>query len=400
MPHNGTEHREDANLRAAGFDPSAPAGEALARLDTLRGASGVTETAIARALGAIASAQAAAMLADMEARASGALRREVRRSLFRLRQRGIESPAPRGTAEETQPAVSPSPAPDLVGLSGLFSPIDAEGARVVWLLKERRGGGVARLGGFLSDTKGLINASLNELSRRELRAERTALEQRAGIAMVEGDARLADYILCEAFRRTPTDKRPRVGNFLTLRMELVGSPPPTDIVHPIYGEMTSSLGQEPAADLMREPEFASWQFPPADIQAYADEIKSIRESVLVLNPMQQEERVNNVVARAVGELLSGARAVTIRRRLEDIAYYMARSGRREAAEWAAAAAARLRDGADASRIPFFQALVRAQLGAVFAQEQERAREEPRLIMTPAEVMRAQQQHQARSRRRG
>jgi hypothetical protein len=88
----------------------------------------------------------------------------------------------------------------------------------------------------------------------------------------------------------------------------------------------------------------------------------------------------------------------VRRRLEDMGYYMARSGRREAAGWAAAAAARLRDGADARRIPFFQALMRAQLGAVFAQAQEREREEPRLIMTPAEAMRAQQQ-QMRPRRR-
>jgi hypothetical protein len=78
---------------------------------------------------------------------------------------------------------------------------------------------------------------------------------------------------------------------------------------------------------------------------------------------------------------------------------MARSRRREAAGWATAAAARLRDGADASRIPFFQALIRAQLGAVFAEEQERERDEPRLIMTPAEAMRAQQQQQARPRRR-
>ncbi len=398
MPRDATEHLEDTSLRAAGFDPSAPAADALARLNELRAVPGITEGAVARALGAIASPQAAAALAAMEARASGALRREVRRSLFRLRQRGIVPPAG-GGAGEAQPAGAPSSTPALAGLSGLFSPIDGEGARVVWLLKERRGGGVARLGGFLSDSEGLINASLNELARRELRAERTALEQRAGIAMVEGDARLADYILCEAFRRTPADRRARVGNFLTLRMELVGSPPPTDIVHPIYVEMASALEREPVADLLREPEFASWQFPSTDIQSYVDEIKSIRESVLVLNPMQQEERVNGVVARAVGEMLRGERAATIRRRLEDIAYYMARSGRREAAGRTAAAAARLRDGADASRIPFFQALVRAQLGAVFAQEQERAREEPRLIMTPAEAMRAHQQ-QARSHRRG
>ena len=94
--------------------------------------------------------------------------------------------------------------------------------------------------------------------------------------------------------------------------------------------------------------------------------------------------------------LGGEHAGAVRRRLEDIAYYLARSGRREAAGWAAAAAARLRDGADLKRIPFFQALIRAQLGAMMAEQQEHAREEPRLIMTPAEAMRAQQHRRVRS----
>ncbi|HLJ43871.1 MAG TPA: hypothetical protein VKT12_06600, partial [Candidatus Binataceae bacterium] len=285
------------------------------------------------------------------------------------------------------------------GLSALFSPVDADGARIVWLLKERRGGGIARLWGLLADSEGLINVALAELSRRELRTERAEMERRAGLTMVEGDAGLADYILCEAFRRTPADKRSQVGNFLTLRTEIVGTPPPTEIVHPIYAEMAAALEHEPAPDLLKEPEIAAWKFPATAIKAYVDEIKSIQESVLVLNPVQQEGRIIVVVERAAGELLGGERAVAVRRRLEDIAYYMARSGRREAAGWAAAAAARLRDGADASRVPFFQALIRAQLGAVFAEEQERERDEPRLIMTPAEAMRAQQQQPARPRRR-
>ncbi len=392
MTHSDVE-REDANLRAAGFDPAAPPAEALARLGELRAAPGVSPAAIARALGAIASAEAAAMLAAMEAGARGALRREVRRALFRLGQRGIAPAAV--AAAPARPAASPPAAP---GLSALFSPVDADGARVVWLVKERRGGGLARLWGLLADSEGLINVALSELSRRELRTERAEMERRAGVTMVEGDAGLADYILCEAFRRTPADRRSQVGNFLTLRTEIVGSPPPTEIVHPIYAEMASALEHEPAADLLKEPEIGAWKFPPAAIKPYVDEIKSIRESVLVLNRVQQEERINVIVERAVGELLGGERADGVRRRLEDIAYYMARSGRRESAGWAAAAAARLRDGADPGRIAFFQALIRAQLGAVFAEEQERAREEPRLIMTPAEAMRAQQQ-QAPPRRR-
>jgi hypothetical protein len=392
MTNSNFEH-EDAELRAAGFDPAAPAAEALARLDELRAAPGVSRGAIARALGAIASAESAAMLAAMEAGASGALRRDVRRALFRLGQRGIAPAALAATPART--AASPPAAP---GLSALFSPVDADGARVVWLVKERRGGGLARLWGLLAGSEGLIDVALSELSRRELRTERAEMERRAGVTMVEGDAGLADYILCEAFRRTPADRRAQVGNFLTLRTEIVGSPPPTEIVHPIYAEMASALEHEPAADLLKEPEIAAWKFPPAEIKPYVDEIKSIRESVLVLNRVQQEERINVIVERAVGVLLGGQHAGAVRRRLEDIAYYMARSGRREAAGWAAAAAARLRDADDVGRIVFFQALIRAQLGAVFAAEQERAREEPRLIMTPAEAMRAQQQ-QARPRRR-
>jgi len=104
MTHTDIEH-EDADLRTAGFDPAAPPAEALARLGDLRAAPGVNAGAIARALGAIASAEAAAMLAAMEAGASGTLRREVRRALYRLRQRGIAPAAVEGAS--TRPAALP-----------------------------------------------------------------------------------------------------------------------------------------------------------------------------------------------------------------------------------------------------------------------------------------------------
>src|SRR5260370_37692572 len=121
--------------------------------------------------------------------------------------------------------------------------------------------------------------------------------------------------------------------------------------------MASGREHAPAADLLKDPEIAGGKFPPAEIKPYVDEIKSIRESVLVLNRVQQEERINVIVERAVGELLGGERAGAIRRRLEDIAYYMARSGRREAAGWAAAAAALLRVGSAVSRIVRTHALI-------------------------------------------
>ena len=75
---------EDAisQLRAIGFDPSVPPADAVAKLASLRTDS--NQIAVARALGQIVAPEAAAMLASMEVGTSGELRREIRRSLFRL----------------------------------------------------------------------------------------------------------------------------------------------------------------------------------------------------------------------------------------------------------------------------------------------------------------------------
>ncbi len=104
--------------------------------------------------------------------------------------------------------------------------------------------------------------------------------------------------------------------------------------------------------------------------------------------------------RAIDQLLRGELGSGLRRRLEDTAYYLMRTGKRPQAGWAVAAAARLRDGADLKRSPFFQLFMRAQLGALLAEEQEKQQEQPRLIMTPAEMMRARAAAQARAAQRG
>src|SRR5580698_10158200 len=144
---------EDAKLREFGFDPAAAPADAVARLDELRSVIGVAEAAIVRALAKIPSVESAAMLARMEAHASGPARREIRGALFKLRQRGI-APPPSATPS---PAAATGPvAPAEPGLSALLSPIDADGARVVWIMKARPGAGLRRLWGLVSERDGLF----------------------------------------------------------------------------------------------------------------------------------------------------------------------------------------------------------------------------------------------------
>lgn len=378
-PHKSVDP-DDAKLAAAGFDAHAPATDALKKLAEIRASVG--EVAFARGLGNIADPAAAAILAGMETSATGVLRREIRRALFKLRQRGIDAPV---TATSIEHAAQ-SPASDR--LTALFSPIDGEGARIIWITKPRMQGGVTRLWGLVSESDGLVGAIAAGLSRKELKSEREELESRAGMRMIEGDPRLADFILCEAYRRTPEARRARVGNFLALRTEIIAAPVPTHLAHPIYDELGADIPSEPALDLLEEPELLEWRLTPAEIGPYVEELGRANESVIVLNEIQQRERINIIVERAVGELFSGEPGIRARRRFEDLAYYMLHSGRREPAAWAAAAAKQIQSESDLKRSLFFQSMVRTQLGAIVAEEQQHAQQEPRLIVTPAEAMRA------------
>jgi hypothetical protein len=385
----------DARLRERGFDPSAPAAQAVATLTAMRGTAGVDDAMIAHALGEIASAEAAAALLAIAPGASGTLRREIRRALFKLRQRGVAIPA--AVAAEQSP---PAPSGEQDDLNALISATDAAGARIAWLLKARGGGGLRRLWGLVSESEGLVGATLESVTRKGYRAERVEVARRAGTPLIDADWRLVDFILCEAYRRTPEARRGRVGNFLTIRAEIIASAPPHDLRHPIYDELAAELGREPSVELMRDPDVAAFQLPIAATKPYADEIAGLRQSVIVLSRMQQEDRVNQTVERAIGELITGETAYRLRRHLEDTAYFFLHTGKRTLAEDVAAAAAGIRDGADLKRAPFFRAFMRAQLGAILAGQQEEAREEPRLIMTPAEAIRARQAAQARMRGRG
>lgn len=393
MPNPKEIDSKDLKLGELALDPNAPAPEAVEKLRELRGKPGVSDLAIAQALGAVADPTAAAMLAEMEAEAGGALRREVRRSIYRLRQRGIEIP----TAPPAKPAAPETPAAES-GLSALISSIDAEGAQMVWILKARPQGGLMRLWGLASETLGLVGVQISSITRRELRAERREFEHRAGAKLVEADPRLADFILCEAYRTTPESRRVKAGDFLALRTEFTAAAPPVEFVHPVYTELASDLGVEPSPELLKEPELADFRFAPEELAPYVEEMNRARESLIVVSRASQEERIVAVLDRAVGELLSGERALRLRRRLENGAYYMLKDGRRKAAGWAAAAAARIRDGADLGQLAFFRAMIQKELGMALAESAKQREVEPRLIVTPAQAMHAEQERLARARR--
>jgi hypothetical protein len=120
-----------------------------------------------------------------------------------------------------------------------------------------------------------------------------------------------------------------------------------------------------------------------------EELTEIRNSPLLLNDAQLTERFDAVNDRVVEQAFDGELRASWQRRLEEMAYYFAKTSRPERARQAAAAARALREGRPLSEIPFCAIYVRRTLGMYMSETEKRQEEERQssLIVTPDQLRR-------------
>ncbi len=398
MVHSKEDTEILSQLKAQGIDPVQEPHLAVARLTEMRGRGELSDLALVDALEQLAVPAAVPVLERIASAAHGQTRRRAKQALFRLRQRmpaeaGLSAAAEQtGAAEETSSTdrleKRSEANPEAGKLEGLISGFDPVGVRIVWLIKPILQGGVRRLSALVSYRSGMLMAYLERLSRREIRQERQNLELRLQTRLVEADWRLTDFILCEAFRETSEADRVKVGHFLERRAELLAAPVPEEIVHPVYAELNVSEELQPSPSLLDHPLMEAFLPTRDEVSAFVAESEAIEHSPLILSRAQQLERFEQVVDKALVHLLEGPRASRARRYLEDAAYYMARIGQTEYARSAAAAALLLRQNADVRRVAFFRRWVEKALVAALEDKARTELENPRLVLTPAEAMRA------------
>jgi hypothetical protein len=340
--------------------------------------------ALATALGDLPSPAVAAALVALEghAEARGA-RREIRRALYRLRQRGVPTPE-RAAAETPRPAAEPA-------AEGLVSHFDGRGDRLLWIIRTLPAGGSLVVAGQVNEPGGLRDLQVAEMGRKQVRAARRHLETDAKLRLVPADWRVLDALLVEAHERGGGGERSR--DYLRARPRLTAEPPrpPAEPVSPrapapAADEVTTLVAA--SAALLDEPELASWLPEQAAVAPFVAEIGAVRESPIVLSPVQQQERVREIIRRATSALAPPA---VLARRLAGTAYVLAETGRTAAARLALAVAASVRARPEqVADVPFAVALVERALGTVLAAETSRHDEERRssLVMTPNEFLRA------------
>jgi hypothetical protein len=357
-----------------------------------------TALAVAERCGSLPSVESAALLARIErdARRDKLLRREARRALYRLKQKGVE-PNPQAAPEE------PAPRPALGGpdAEGLLSLGDAIGDRLVWILKPRPGGGLLHLSTVVNEPAGLKEAVLAEVNRKSLRGLREELRARHGLRLIEVDWRYCDWISAEGYERS----RQRgavsesVAHYPQLRLQLfaLASKPFAALLRPSAPDAAQLAS---SASLYEEPELQHWILTEESLGAYLARYREIRDSPIVLDRPAQLARLEQIMQDALGELFAAERAASWRRRLDEAALYFEATGRSAAAQRAAAVVAELGLRDTGRGIPFCEELVRRSFGVFFTREAEREREEKAgsVLVTPDDIR--AEQARARSRARG
>ncbi|MBI3301518.1 MAG: hypothetical protein HYZ72_05490 [Deltaproteobacteria bacterium] len=355
----------------------------LAAVEERVGQDKAADLALVALLGDYPSSAAARVLLSLEDKiADKALRREIHRSLYKLSQKGV-------VVERPQPQVStPILAP--VEPEGYLSPFDGRGDRLIWLVKPRVGGGLHYLSAIVNEPEGMRDVDAVTITRKALRQMRRELEDQHHIVMVAADWRYCDFLMHQGYERAQAQKRDPV-SYPALRSHLVSSSPaggePLIYRHldPAAIEVDTALVED-SARFLEEQELQGWFLDKEQAGRYLEQITEARESPLILNRYQQQDRVLEIINRAVVEVFSDEGAMVYARRLEETAFYLFATGREAQARRALATALALKKSEKGGRgIPFCEELIRRSIALYYDEKEAKEKEQASgLIMKPQE----------------
>lgn len=342
-----------------------------------------TDAAIAFLLGRIPDAAALEALTSLGKKVTDKeVRKEVRRSLFKLAQRGLSAPSERGGISGERRVFKLGPE-----IEAYLSSVDGAGGRLVWLARPQAGSGIQLLQGMVSDRAGLLRVGGAAVRRKELRRMAQDIKERHAVTMIPIPWEYADQMLVDGFEKARSSGRAGIEQFSSLRA-MFNPGKPKASAHPIYDrmptdEIRSGAWRESSRRLLEEPEFRTWVLDEDWLRPHLEQLQEAQASRLVLNELQKEQRFAAIVRGTVQEIFSGEIGDLFQRRMEDMALYLVATRREEAAKLALAVALQLREGSlGALDISFLTGLVQKSLAFYLSQAKAKAAEEPSLIVKP------------------
>ena len=371
-------------LRRSGIPLEDSSATVVARLKQQLSQGHETDLAVAYLLGKIPDATAVQILSEVEQAAENKeLRKEARRSLFKLGQRGLAIPREaEGTSTSVAPLFSHGPA-----IEAYMSPPDGSGGYLIWIAKPQANHGLQLIQAMLHSREGLLRIGGAQVPRKELRKMARDIKAQHGATMIAIPWEYADRALYAGYETAKARGQTGLENFHELR-STIGTGKPKELPHPIYDKLAGNEAREGAwregsRRLLDEPELRYWVLADGWLQAFLPQIQEAQTSRLVLNPAQKEERLAAIVRDAVKELCRGDNGKAWQRRMEDMALYFFATARVTQAKLALAVALQIGEGDPGPLdVSFLTGLVQKSFALFLSQEKAQKEQEPSLIIKP------------------
>lgn len=371
-----------AALAAAGIAIHAPRAESIAQLKNAIGKSAETDMAAIFLLGKIAARESLELIREIEKSATDKdVKKEIKRALFKLGQKGVAI----AEAVERKPVALFE---RTLEIEAYMSAVDGGGGRLIWIAKAEPNQGLQVIQAMLHDRDGLLRFGGMRMKRKELRAMADEIKRQHGASMIAIPWEFADQMIYDGYEKAKARGQSGLENFHEIR-SLIGTGKPKTVTHPIYGKLGSDdlregPWREQSRRLLDEPELRYWILLDDWVKQYLGQIEDARQSPLVLNPMQKEERLAAIVRDAVKTLCAGTNGKAFKQRMEDTALYFAETNRIEQAKLSLAVAQQVAEGDPGPLdVSFLTGLMQKSFTFFLSQQQAQKEEaESSLIIKP------------------
>jgi hypothetical protein len=306
----------------------------------------------------------------------------IKRSLYKLRQKGIRWDK---KATDKKPAFAP---PKPAEPEGYLSAIDSTGSRIIIFARSVPMRGLLAVFGIVSDREGIQQFTVNQFSKKEFKEFLKRANSSSDFPAVEAPGSYCFHLLKEAGALSQSLSKPFPQGYREVEREFsnVSWDEPAPLVYQFIKEGEVKDLPHLLKDSARLHEimpFAAWHLGEQEAGKYVSQITEAENSRIVLRPDQKEARIDAIYRDALEELFPEEKRLLWKRRLEETAYVLLKTGKDDKAREALSAAVDLKNPVSAIEPnPFLWELLLKSIEILLESDQEEEEKKTSLIITP------------------
>lgn len=312
------------------------------------------------------------------------LSKSIKKTLYRLKNKGIDVSPPKPvkpdkTKKKKVPLLSPT---------AYVTTIDPLGERLILAVKPKNNQELTIFQFLTNDQRGINDLIASITTLKDFKNYMTKIENTKDITMVEIDLAYCHFLIKESTQRNHASGSTLPDNHFLWKKFFSKYDSNLDkagiyTILNVEEIRAKEFLLQKSEDLIEKCEYTFWLLEWKFLVDHYKEVYEAENSTLVLSEYQKESRINEIVKKTVSLFFDDKNRFLFRRRLEETAYILWRTGKVEESQSAFAAALAFRpEGTPSEHHPFAIKTVNENFKFLKEQAQKEKRSESGRIVLP------------------